>query len=192
MKSPNQFGKIVSIISIAALAFLSNMAALANNPEPQFYTGTATLCAVDNPANVTTESRGNNGVTYTYNQVLLFYIATDHSLMNGWEVLTSNTKSTTSGGGYNWGEAVLTPDLGSGTLVDEFKFPVKQDDSIRGTYIGTGNYEGVTVDYALGPFMPLPSVCPDMPPQCTDGTYDCVPVPPGLGYYINGEVNPAD
>jgi len=89
--------------------------------------------------------------------------------VTGWEVLTSNTKSPEDGGGYNWGEAVLTPDSGAGTLVDEFKFPVKQADNIRGTYIGTGDYKGVIVDYALGPFMNnLSSACPDVSTLCVN------------------------
>jgi len=189
MKSFHHFGKSVSNFSAAILVSIASMSAMAQKPEPQNYTGTATLCALVNPANVTTETKGNDGVTYTYNRILLFRIETDSPLVTGWEVLTSNTKSLEDGGGYNWGEAVLTPDSGAGTLVDQFKFPVKQADNIRGTYIGTGDYEGVIVDYALGPFMnDLFSACPDVSTLCDKANYVCQPIPPGSGYHISGKI----
>ena len=189
MKSFHHFGKSVSNFSAAILVSIASMSAMAQKPEPQNYTGTATLCALVNPANVTTETKDNNGVTYTYNQILLFRIETDSPLVTGWEVLASNTKSQEDGGGYHWGEAVLTPDSGAGTLVDEFKFPLKQADNIRGTYIGTGDYEGVIVDYALGPFMnSLSSACPDVSALCDNANYVCQPIPPGSGYHISGKI----
>jgi hypothetical protein len=193
MKSLNQFGKSVSVISAATLVSIASLSAVAQEAEPQFYTGTATLCALVNPANTTMETRGKHGVTYTYDQVLLFRIETDSPLVTGWEVLTSNTKSPEEHGGYSWGVTVLTPDSGAGTLVDEFKFPVKQADNIRGTYIGTGDYEGMTVDYALGPFTGgLPACDPgDVAALCDDANYVCVPVTPpgvGIGYYMNGVI----
>ena len=188
MKSFDNLGKSVSKFSVAILVSLAGMSAMAQKPEPQNYTGTATLCALVNPANVTTETEAN-GVTYIYNQILLFRIETDSPLVTGWEVLTSNTKSSEDGGGYHWGEAVLTPDLGAGTLVDEFKFPVNQADNIRGTYIGTGDYEGTVVDYALGPFMNnLVSACPDVSTLCGTANYDCQPIPPGSGYHISAKM----
>jgi len=192
MKSIHKFGKSVSIISAATLVSMASMSAMADKPQPHYYSGTATLCALVNPSNVTAETKGNNGVTYTYNQVLLFRIVTDSPLVTGWEVLTSNTKSPEGRGGYNWGEAVLTPDLGAGELVDEFKFPVKQADSIRGTYIGTGDFEGIAVDYALGPFTGGLPACDaeEVAALCENATYVCAPMPPGpgIGYYISGVI----
>ena len=162
------------------------------------YIGTATLCAID-MTGVTQETKGKKGITYTYNQVLLFRIDTDNDLMRGWEVLTSNTKAATqSSGGYNWGEAVLTPDdySGTGTLVDNFKFPVAQAGSISGTYYGTGVLEGVVAEYALTPAAPgsLPlDACENMPwVGCVpEDQTTCDPVPPGVaGYFMSGQVNP--
>ena len=121
--------------------------------------------------------------------------------MHGREVLTSNTKATTqSNGGFNWGEAALSPDdySGTGTLVDNFKFPIAQADNISGTYYGTGTLEGVAVDYSLTPAAPgslTLDACDNLPWQgCVplDST-TCDPVPPGVaGYFMSGQVNPGE
>lgn len=191
MKSLNRVGKSVSIISIATIVSITSMAALAEKSEPQFYTGTATACALVEPWNTTTVTKGKHGITYTYDQVILFRIDTDSPIVTGWEVLSSNTKSPEKGkGGYSWGEAVLTPDLGTGTLVDEFKFPVVQADSIRGTYHGNGDYAGITVDYALSAFTGGLPVCDaeEVNAVCEAAAFGCVPMPPGIGYYISGMI----
>lgn len=190
MNSPRKFGKSVSLISIATLISVTSATAIAKKPEPEFYTGTATLCALIDPWSVTSETKGKHGVTYTYDEVLLFRIETDSPVVTGWEVLRSNSKSPEGHGGYRWGEAALTPDLGTGTLVDEFKFPITQEDSIRGTYHGNGDYAGMAVDYALSPFtVGLPACDADeVEALCADAAYGCVPVPPGIGYYISGVI----
>jgi len=190
MKPLSQLGQSVSIISVATLVSMASITAIAEKPEPEFYTGTATLCALVNPWNTTSETKGKQGVTYTHDEVLLFRIVTDSPLVTGWEVLTSNTKSPEGRGGYSWGEALLTPDTGMGTLVDQFKFPVKHGDSIRGTYIGTGDFEGVTVDYALGMFTGgLPACDPDeVEALCEGEAYGCFAMPPGIGYYMSGVI----
>jgi len=192
-------GRVCPAVAAAVLVCMAGVmppvAALESGP----YSGSATLCAMD-MTGVTVESKGNAGTTYTYNQLFLFRIDTDNDLMHGWEVLTANTKATQGGGGYNWGEALLTPDgyAGTGTLVDNFKFPLQRADSVRGMYEGTGMLEGVTVDYALTPADPgtLPaSACDNMPwTGCipSDPT-TCEPVPSGAaGYWMSGWVNPAD
>jgi len=180
---------LLSTALILAIGMLQTVGA----SEP--YIGTATLCAVD-MTGVTQETKGNKGTTYTYNQVFLFRIDTDNDLIQGWEVLTSNTKAASqSSGGYNWGEAVLTPDMfaGTGTLVDNFKFPVAQADSISGTYNGTGALEGVTAEYALTPAAPgsLPiDACEGMPWVCDPyDPYTCDPgTAGGAGYFMSGQV----
>jgi len=194
MKSTTRFGKsFFSICSATALMLMAGMAQMASALEP--YEGTATLCAVD-MTGVTQVVKGKKGITYIYNQKLLFRIDSDNILMHGWEVLTSNTKAKPDGGGYSWGEALLTPDgyEGVATLVDNFKFPVRQADNITGTYIGTGDLVGVTVDYALIPAAPpsLPlDACVGMPWACVpDDPTTCDPVPAGVaGYFMSGWVN---
>ncbi len=193
----------LTMSSVATLALMAGAAqiAAASDPVEGPYAGTATLCAIDRTG-MTVEQRGKSGITYTYNQVLLFRIDadpnTDNDLMHGWETLTSNTKATSAGGGYSWGEAVLEPDDYAGTLVDNFKFPVKQSENISGTYEGTGALDGVTVDYALAPAMPgtLPeTACQEVPWTC--GPFDptnpapttCEYMPPGVGYFMSGWVN---
>jgi hypothetical protein len=184
---------ICAALSSTAMLLAMGMSQTVGASEP--YVGTATLCAVDMTGG-TQETKGNKGITYTYNLVFLFRIDTDDDLIQGWEVLTSNTKAASqSSGGYNWGEAVLTPDsyAGTGTLVDNFKFPVAQADSISGTYDGTGALEGVVAEYALTPAAPgsLPlDACEDMPWDCIPyDPYTCDPVPPGAaGYFMSGQV----
>jgi hypothetical protein len=194
MKSLNRVGKSVSIISIATFVSITSMAALAEKSEPQFYTGTATLCALIAPWNSTTVTKGKHGITYEYDLVLLFRIETDSPIVTGWEILSSNTKAPEKDkakGGYSWGEAVLTPDLGTGTLVDEFRFPVVQGDSIRGTYHGNGDYAGITVEYALSAFTGGLPVCDaeEVSAVCDEAALGCVTgLPPGIGYYISGVI----
>jgi hypothetical protein len=185
---------LVALTSATFFAVMAGIGQVAVASEP--FEGEAVLCVLDN-TNATQETKGNRGTTYTYNQVLLFRIDADDDdggLMHGWEVLTSNTKSTASGGGYSWGEAVLTPDsyTGSATLEDTFKFPVKQSDNISGVYHGTGELEGVSVEYALTPAAPgslSTTACEGMPwgeceaPACISF------VGAGAGYFISGWVN---
>jgi hypothetical protein len=148
------------------------------------FEGTATLCAI-NPFGSTTETRGNNGVTYTYDLVMLYRIQTDNPLMNGWEVLTSNSKLSKNNTGYYWGDAVLTPDLhaGTGTLVDQFKFNAQQSANISGTYSGTGDLDGTTVEYELS-VDPNAAFCDTLPPQC-NSVMPCIPICESCGEGFN-------
>ena len=58
-----RFAAITLLMAGSLFGLYANAAA-----EP--FTGTATLCAV-NPFGVTSETRGNNGITYEYNMVFL-------------------------------------------------------------------------------------------------------------------------
>lgn len=155
------------------------------------YDGTATLCAVD-MTGFSQETRGRNGVIYTYSQVLVFRINTTNPMIRGWEVLTSNNKAPSqSAGGYYWGEAVLSPDSYGGALVDHFKFPVAQADRISGTYRGAGDLAGVVAEYVLTPAgvgdLPLDACTNDMPYECE--APGCSLLPSGIaGYLMSGQV----
>ncbi len=182
-------------ITAPALLFLAGMMQTGIGTAAGPYQGTATLCAI-NPFGSTTETKGNNGVTDTYDFVMLYRIETDNPLMNGWEVLTSNSRLSKNNTGYYWGEAVLTPDLyaATGTLVDAFKFNAQQSASISGTYSGTGDLDGTTVDYELA-VDPNAAFCANLPPQC-GVVMPCIPICEScgegfnvpFGYLMNGFV----
>jgi len=196
METLTRFGKsLFFTVSATALVLGGGIGQVATAGD--WYEGTATVCAVD-PSDVTTETK-RNGFTYTSGLVIYYRIETDNELMNGFESLTSYSKlKTTPNGkvkGLYWGETVMTPDQvsGVGTLEETFSFKAEDADEISGTLHGTGDFEGVAVEYALT-FDPAATFCSFYPPCVAAGT--CIPVMEGgapgfdqpAGYLIEGVV----
>ena len=161
MSTKKELCKYVFNGSIALLLALSMMPlTIAADP----FTGVATLCAVNiNPE----EQKGNNGVKVSYNNTYIYLITADEPLMNGWENQSNNSKLTKSEIQFYWGNIEFIPDgyAGLGAFVEDFKFKAEEIISgVSGTFTGTGELEGVTVDYALSP--PYPTEAIDYPPEC--------------------------
>ena len=180
---------IFTTLSVAALLLMAGMSQSATALEPQLFEGIASLCAVD-PTTEETVTRGN-GVVVDKQAVQLYRIETDSDLVKGWEVLTSQFKTTKSGKVFYMGTVTLTPDgfEGAGTLKENFN--LLQDGSLpAGTYTGTRDLEGVTVEYQLIPYTGDPAVltsmCSMSPPYCGTGT--CIPTAGLFGWSISGVI----
>mgnify|MGYP001815307009 FL=1 len=180
MKTLKRFNRsIISTVSAAALVIGGGFWQVAAAGE--MYLGTATTCAID-LSNVTEETMPN-GFTYTSGVVMHVRVATGHELMNGPVAVTSHSKlKTTPKGkvtGWYWGESTMVPDqvAGVGTLEEIFKFKAKDASEISGTFYGTGDFEGVTVEFAetFDPQIPQ-EYCDEYPPCVAAGT--CIPVHP--------------
>jgi hypothetical protein len=182
---------IFTTLSVTALLLMIGMSPLATASDPQPFEGLASLCAIDR----TTEdliTRGN-GVVVEVNPVELYRIETDSDLVTGWEVTAAMYKTTKSEKVFYMGTATLTPDGydGKDTLKDNFN--LLQDGSLpAGTWEGTGDLKGVTVDYQLIPYLPdgdpavLEQMCAEAHPYCETGV--CEPMAGVWGWNISGVV----
>ena len=144
------------------------------------YSGIATLCFVGAvPPQV--DQKGNNGVTYMSDVVSLYYIQTDNDLVNGWEVLISDAKITKGLFWLDW-NGVLTPTdyVGTtGTVLEETNsIKTKDPSTLSGTWQGTGDLLGTSVDYVLVLDAVAEPDCPiEHPSQCAD-VGGCLPAEP--------------
>ena len=193
MKSLKQFDTQALLTSMAAASLLmAGMLGFAVATEPQPYEGLASLCAVD-PTSEGTVRKGN-GVVIQNLPVELYRIETGSSLMDGWEVLTYSIKTTKSGQQFAWGTALLTPDdyAGTATLKDNFNILQEGSPMIAGTYEGTGDLEGVVIDYQLTPYAGDPAVleemCSQSHPYCETGENLCVPTAGLWGWSMSGVI----
>ena len=183
---------VLTTLSAMVLLLMGGMSQVATAADPQPYEGIASLCAID-PTTVDTVTKGN-GVVIDTQAVQLYRVETDSDLVMGWEVLTSKFKTTKSGKVYYMGTATLTPDGygGKDTLKDNFN--LLQDGSLPvGTWEGTGDLQGVTVDYQLVPYLPaggdpavLEQMCAEAHPYCETGV--CVPTAGEWGWSMSGVV----
>jgi len=179
MKLHRQFGQsIFSIITATALSFLVGMPQAVADPVP--YSGTATLCFVG-ALPPTVEQKGKNGVTYVSDVVSLYYLQTDNALVNGWEVLTSSMKITKKVYWLDW-TGVLTPTAYVGTtgtvLEETASIKTKDLSTLSGTWQGTGDLTGTSVDYVLVQNPTATQNCPsEQPLQCAD-VGGCLPAEP--------------
>ena len=183
---------VLTTLSATALLLMAGMSQMAKASEPQPFEGVASLCAID-PTTAGTTTKGK-GVVVENQPVQLYRVETDSDLVTGWEVLTSKFKTTKSGKVYYMGTATLTPDgyAGKNTLKENFN--LLQDGSLpSGTYTGTGDLKGVTVDYQLVPYptttIPDPvlaGMCAEAPPYCITGV--CVPTAGEWGWSMSGVV----
>jgi len=175
-----------------ALLLMVGMPQLATASDPQLFDGIASLCAID-PTTEETITKGN-GVLVEKQAVQLYRIETDSDLLNGWEVLTSQFKTAKSGNVFYMGTATLTPDGYEGKDALKENFNLLQDGSLpSGTYTGTGDLKGVTVDYQLIPYTGDPSVlvsmCSMSPPYCEDSENYCIPTAGMFGWSMSGVIN---
>ena len=182
MKTLTRFNKsLISTVSAAALVVGGGLWQVAIAGE--MFSGTSTICAI---APVEPEIK-RNGFVYTDGAVLYYRIATEpEHLMNGPVTLTSYSKvKTTPDGkekGWYWGEIIMAPDQVPevGTLEETFKFKAKDAGDISGTFYGTGELEGVTVEYTetYNPLVPQ-EYCTEYPP-CVEAM-TCIPVSEATG-----------
>lgn len=167
------------------------LAEAAADPAP--YEGTATLCFIG-AAPPSVEQKGKNGVTYVSDAVSLYYIQTapvgttpPAGLVNGWEVLTSDMKITNKVYWLDW-TGVLTPTAYVGTtgtvLEETASIKTKDLSTLSGTWQGTGDLVGTSVDYVLVLNPAATPDCPsEYPPQCADILGGCLPAEPP---YVEG------
>jgi len=182
---------VLTTLSATALMLTAGMSQLATASDPQPFEGIASLCAID-PTTAATVTKGN-GVVVDEQAVQLYRVETDSDLVMGWEVLTSKFKTTKSGKVYYMGTATLTPDGYGGKDTLKENFNLLQDGSLpSGTYTGTGDLKGVTVDYQLIPYLPggdpavLAQMYAEAPPYCETGV--CVPTAGEWGWSMSGVV----
>jgi hypothetical protein len=163
--------------------------------DDDIYLGTATLCYVGTVPPVVTQ-KGNSPVVYISNAVHLYYIQTAPigetppvGLVNGWELLVSDMKMTKTVSWLDWtGVLIPTDYLGTeGTTLEETaSIKTKDLSTLSGTWQGTGELEGVSVDYVLTINEDASPDCPGVyPPQCED-IGGCVPAEPP--YYVGPTV----
>jgi hypothetical protein len=167
----------VIVVSITLLFVCSTgLAKDKNVPHGQLhFEGFAGLCFF-NPMGVTTATKG--GISFEYGYEFGYLIETDHELVNGWEILISNTRTNKAGKAFFFGTATLEPDITPGsTLAGKFYFP-SDANPIRGNYFGTGELEGVVVQYEL-----VPTDLSDLSNFCGEG------FPPIFGYLMSGKVH---
>jgi hypothetical protein len=186
MKSLTQSGKSGFLkISATALVFLVGVPQIGVASDPQYYEGTAALCAVSPNMFLPPETKGNNGILYVDDLIMVWQIkSADSELMNGTELMHASWKQTKSGTQFQSGELVMTPDVyvGTGAFEEKFKFKIDPAAPITGTYTGTGDLKGVSADYELTPnegvfceeTFDWASACPT-----------CMPFNPG-GYNMSG------
>jgi hypothetical protein len=175
------------VILIISGMFAGSVSAI----DPLLFEGVASLCAID-PTTEETVTRGN-GVVVDKQAVQLYRVETNPSMISGWEVLTSQFKTAKNGKQFYMGTATLTPDgyEEAGTLKENFN--ILQDGSLpAGTYTGTGELEGLTVEYQLIPYSGDPAVlvvmCSESPPYCNEDGAVCIPMAGMWGWSMSGVI----
>jgi len=183
-------------------ALLFAFAALPALADTSRFEGTATLCFIGAvPASV--EQKDNGETTYVSDMVSLYYLKTAPvgaspaaGLVNGWELLVSDMKIAGKEYWLDW-TGILTPTAyagTSGTALEETASIQTTDLSmLHGTWLGTGELEGVRVDYVLTVNPDTAPDCPgEQPSQCADVAGGCLPAQPPqppIVYDISGFVH---
>jgi len=175
MKTLTRFNKsLIYTLSAAALVVGGMFGQIAVAGD--MFSGTSTICAI---APVEPEIKPN-GFVYTSDFRMYWYVETDHELMNGPVTVYSYSKLKTlpSGKekGWYWGESTMVPELATdGTLEETFRFRPKDAAERPGTFYGTGEFEGVTVEFVETEDASIPpKYCDEYPPCVYDET--CIPV----------------
>jgi hypothetical protein len=138
---------------IATALGLLGMTGAQAEAEPAEFHGIAVLCEVDD-SGVIREEKDRNVVVST-GLLMRFRIETDHELINGWETLISNSRLDRDGVGYYWGYGKIVPDIAARSALEgEFRFASEDVSHVRGSYLGTGDLEGVVMNYELTPAEP--------------------------------------
>lgn len=186
MRSLTQFGKSVLFsVSVSIPVLMAGMAQMVGAAEPIYYQGTAALCAVSPNMFDLPKTKGNNGVSYMDDLVMVYQIKSPETpLMNGSEVMHAVWTQTKSGVTFQTGQLVMTPNMyvDTGAFEEKFKFKLEEGAAISGIYRGTGELKGVTATYELSE---MPYVCdPDFNSSVL--CPDCVPFPFPMGYDMEG------
>ena len=192
----NTTGKCALAASMTAvLAFWTSPAF----SDPVSYEGTATLCFTGgSPPSI--ERDDQSGLTYVSNIVSLYYIRTSpvaadsshEGLINGWELLISDMESSTNMYRLKW-TGVLIPTAYAGktdTALEEIA-SIKTTDlsTLSGTWQGTGELSGTSVDYLLVLDSDTPADCPsEQPSQCADIEGGCMQAQEPFVYRLSGSV----
>lgn len=197
----NKISKYALITSAALLPTLGMVVLVSADPMP--YEGTATMCWISAvPPSV--EQKGKSGVTYMSDVVSLYYIQTapvgetsPAGLVNGWELLISDMKATKQVYWLDWTGVLIPTDYVGipGTALEETaSIKTKDLSTLSGTWQGTGDLAGTSVDYVLTIIPDATPDCPsEQPLQCAD-INGCLPAEPPyvLGptvYEMSGFVN---
>lgn len=173
MKTLTRFNRsFISTVSAAALVVGGGFWQIATAGD--MFSGTSTICAFT-PAPGDPEIKPN-GFVYTSGFLMYWRVETDHELMNGPVTVTSHSKLKTLPNdkvkGWYWGESIMVPDLATnGTLEETFMFRPKDASERPGTFYGTGEFEGVTVEYVETEDSSIPQgYCTEYPPCVDAGT----------------------
>jgi len=172
-------------------ALLFAFAALPALADTSRFEGTATLCFIGAvPASVEQKDNGD------YLKTAPVGASPAAGLVNGWELLVSDMKIAGKEYWLDW-TGILTPTAyagTSGTALEETASIQTTDLSmLHGTWLGTGELEGVRVDYVLRVNPDAAPDCPgEQPSQCADVVGGCLPAKPPqppIVYDISGIVH---
>jgi hypothetical protein len=152
------------LLAAAALALLLGSYCPPAHARASTFQGVAGLCLFD-PTGVTEETKG--GITFSYGLRMGYRIETDHELINGWEILISNTRTNKGGNAFYFGNSTLEPTIAPGSTLEGKFFFASDANPIKGNYFGTGDLERVVVHYELVPadLSALVDFCDGMPPM---------------------------
>jgi len=196
--------KISKFVFTTSTALLLTWGTLQVSADPIPYAGTATLCYVGGEA-PSVEQKGEDGVSHVSGLVSVYFIQTapvgtepPAGLVNGWELLVSDMKISKEAYWLDW-TGVLTPTAYShmtGTVLKETaSIKTKDLSTLSGTWQGTGDLAGTSVDYVLTVVPGAVPDCPsERPPQCEDIAGGCLPAKPPyvedfIIYDMSGFVN---
>jgi hypothetical protein len=196
--------KVSKYVFTTSVALLFGLEVLHLSADPLPYAGTATLCYVGAEA-PSVEQKGEDGVSHVSGLVSVYYIQTapvgtgpPAGLVNGWELVVSDMKISKETYWLDW-TGVLTPTAYShmtGTVLRETaSLKTKDLSTLSGTWQGTGDLVGTSVDYVLTVVPGATPDCPsEYPPQCEDMAGGCHPAKPPyvedfIVYEMSGFVN---
>jgi hypothetical protein len=177
--------KISKFTFLISMALLLGLSVVPVSADPVPYAGTATLCYIGAKAPLV-KQQGQGEESHVSGLVSVYFIQTapigvdpPAGLVNGWELLTSDMKISTEAYWLDW-TGVLTPTayLGAtGTVLKETaSIKTKDLSKISGTWQGTGDLAGTSVDYVLTIVPDAAPDCPrEYPPQCEELAGGCLP-----------------
>ena len=154
----------VVLVLLATLMYAAGAVAKGPHGPPvdgEPFTGYSGLCEILNMG--TYEERGYIGMLR--DAEMRYRVETNSPFMTGWHTMSMNyNQHLKNGRGTSWGEGVLEPDTyPDGTFTEEYAITARDFVwDIHGTFIGTGELEGILVDYVATPvFEPEPDLLPE-------------------------------
>ena len=128
------------------------------------YSGVGALCEILLPGIYTETDK-----EASLRDALLYYrMVTNHPMTTGWLTLEMNWDLNLKGGsGKSWGGSTFEPDTYSGTFIEDYSIKARRFVwYVTGTWYGTGDLEGITVDYTseqVDPSQAPPDICGGTP-----------------------------